>query len=331
MGKRIEWIDVSKGIGIILVLIGHISLNGGLNKFIYSFHMPLFFILSGFTFKLAKKENFIKNKINTILIPYFSFSLLSYIYWFLIERKIRSQEVSLMHAFSNIFIARPGSENYIFNVSLWFLPTIFILQLLMYFFTKTKNYNRYLVKSIMFTLILGYISSNYLEINLPWGGNIVLIVLPLFLFGYLLSIHIDKVESINIINLKSFMIFICILIIISKYLSIDLNNLKVSNYILFIFTSILGFIVVYILSNIIKSELITYLGKNSLTILCIHEPIKRIVIMVASKITNISAQSMRTNYMGIGMLGIILIIIMTISVEIIYKYFYFLLGKRRKD
>ena len=64
MGKRIEWIDVSKGIGIILVLIGHISLNGGLNKFIYSFHMPLFFILSGFTFNLAKKEKFIKNKYN---------------------------------------------------------------------------------------------------------------------------------------------------------------------------------------------------------------------------------------------------------------------------
>ena len=59
--KRNDFIDFLKGIGIILVVIGHVSQNERINDFIYSFHMPLFFFISGFLFNY-KKENFTKNK-----------------------------------------------------------------------------------------------------------------------------------------------------------------------------------------------------------------------------------------------------------------------------
>lgn len=60
--ERIKWIDCVKGIAIILVIIGHsisISLVRGL---IFSFHMPLFFILSSMTFKCSKDINEYKIK-----------------------------------------------------------------------------------------------------------------------------------------------------------------------------------------------------------------------------------------------------------------------------
>lgn len=41
--KRIKYLDIAKAIGIILVLIGHISRNEIISKVIYSFHMPFFF------------------------------------------------------------------------------------------------------------------------------------------------------------------------------------------------------------------------------------------------------------------------------------------------
>ena len=44
--NRIKWIDISKGIGIILVLMGHISKIKIINNVIYAFHMPLFFMIS---------------------------------------------------------------------------------------------------------------------------------------------------------------------------------------------------------------------------------------------------------------------------------------------
>ena len=47
--ERIEYIDVAKGIGMLLVIMGHAFPAGRITKIIYSLHMPLFFILSGFT------------------------------------------------------------------------------------------------------------------------------------------------------------------------------------------------------------------------------------------------------------------------------------------
>ena len=49
MRKRIDFIDYSKGLGIFFVVFGHVYCgNNIVTNWIYSFHMPLFFILSGF-------------------------------------------------------------------------------------------------------------------------------------------------------------------------------------------------------------------------------------------------------------------------------------------
>lgn len=53
--KRIAWIDVAKGLAILLVIAGHsLGYNSLICKIIYSFHMPLFFILSGYNLKPAE-------------------------------------------------------------------------------------------------------------------------------------------------------------------------------------------------------------------------------------------------------------------------------------
>ena len=49
----IRWIDNLKGFGILLVVIGHTVPREGLGQWIYAFHMPLFFFISGFL--LSKK------------------------------------------------------------------------------------------------------------------------------------------------------------------------------------------------------------------------------------------------------------------------------------
>ncbi len=90
--NRIEWVDAAKGMGIILVVYAHVA--RGLNKsgifdgnafeivdaIIYSFHMPLFFFLSGiFYLRTMEKRGFtgtIFSKINTIIYPYIIWSLI---------------------------------------------------------------------------------------------------------------------------------------------------------------------------------------------------------------------------------------------------------------
>lgn len=80
MNRSIE-IDAMKGIAIISVMLGHfIASHYGMENFlfrlIYSFHMPLFFILSGYFFKVRSSREIIKNMWNSLLKYYCIFSLI---------------------------------------------------------------------------------------------------------------------------------------------------------------------------------------------------------------------------------------------------------------
>ena len=70
--NRIVEIDLLKGFGIVLMIMGHIGFGKAFDTWIHSFHMPIFFVISGF---LWKKRNisfkdFFKRKASSLLIPY---------------------------------------------------------------------------------------------------------------------------------------------------------------------------------------------------------------------------------------------------------------------
>ena len=76
--QRLDWADVAKGIGILLMAVGHSAIppdRWGI--WIYSFHMPLFFFLSGYFFSLRPGgvADTIRHKAFPILMPYLSYSL----------------------------------------------------------------------------------------------------------------------------------------------------------------------------------------------------------------------------------------------------------------
>lgn len=76
MKRRVDWIDIAKGLCILLVVFGHeLTWDDGLRYAIYAFHIPMFFILSGMTVFLSgelenKFEIFLKRNINGLFRPY---------------------------------------------------------------------------------------------------------------------------------------------------------------------------------------------------------------------------------------------------------------------
>jgi fucose 4-O-acetylase-like acetyltransferase len=91
---RVDWVDIAKGLGIVLVVVGHVLRGLGsshlmswtpavqfADRWIYSFHMPLFFFLTGlFLFGSATKRqlsDFSSDKLRTIAYPYFVWSFLT--------------------------------------------------------------------------------------------------------------------------------------------------------------------------------------------------------------------------------------------------------------
>lgn len=154
MGKflmREQWVDYAKGIGIILVVIGHV--NRGLdssgiflsNSFfklfdsiIYSFHMPLFFFLSGIFFiKSIEKKNksyFIMKKIETIVYPYALWSIIQGIVAVSLS-KFTNSRTDIVSVFS--FPYHPIAQ-------FWFLYALFMIFMVSCLIYKKEYFTSYL-------------------------------------------------------------------------------------------------------------------------------------------------------------------------------------------
>lgn len=92
--NRLDWIDIAKGIGIVLVVFAHTLVPqirenstgaGFLWIFIYNFHMPLFFFLSGWLFEkglshYTNTPKFILGKLKFLMLPYLTFSVFAYVF-----------------------------------------------------------------------------------------------------------------------------------------------------------------------------------------------------------------------------------------------------------
>lgn len=177
--QRVHWIDVAKGLGIILVSFGHIrngngqsvwlpDLNESIN-IIYLFHMPLFFFLGGFTFSSRRKfPVFIKVKAKTLLVPYYIFSL-----YFLakpIAAVFSPTLVDGLHT-NRDYASNIGMQfyNILINGSgLWFLWAYFIGELIVYPLSKNlKSHYQYILLGMVF-IIASIFYSSYIHITLPF-------------------------------------------------------------------------------------------------------------------------------------------------------------------
>ena len=99
--KRLDFLDVCKGIGIVLVILGHIyGLSSKVGIWIYSFHMPLFFILSGLVYNEKKNTElpffeFLKKKAKSYLVPYYLYALINLVIELLWSKFYLSENVTL--------------------------------------------------------------------------------------------------------------------------------------------------------------------------------------------------------------------------------------------
>ena len=331
--KRNIQLDIMKGIGILLVIVGHISQNKTLNTWIYSFHIPLFFFVSGIIYYMANvcgSKEFLVRKYKSLLIPYLVFSTLSFIYWCFIERYLRGSSESVMHQFIEIFLSQGGDSNHEFNVALWFLPCLFVMEILFDFIRRRFNDKKYIMSFLVICSIVGFIFSQYIPIRLPFSIDTMFVAIPFYGIGFLIAPFFNSINYFINDN-KTIISIVFILLslgVLFFYKGNNFNNNNYSNYILLYIVSFIGIILIIIFSNIInKNRILLYLGSNTLILMCIHEPLKRIVLIIVSKITNINTDVLRSNIFLIILLSVLLILIMYPFINIIKIYMPFMIGK----
>lgn len=160
--ERMKWVDVYKGIMIILVVVGHAT--GQFNSWIYQFHMVAFFFISGYLCTLERRNGIelIIKKFFSIMLPYYAFSIIGIfvnmflnrvgIYEFLFGDSYVEIGTALKGLFfnGNIFVQYLGT--------FWFLAALFGVELchilIYYFVGKKVNKISFIISLILY--ILGY-------------------------------------------------------------------------------------------------------------------------------------------------------------------------------
>lgn len=164
---RIEWVDAAKGIGILMVMFGHNWLDWKYCYYFYSFHMPLFFILAGYTFSARRAPfEFIKQKVKVLIIPYVLFVICYLIFYGVLGHAHRGDYDMGAEVLAFLMQQR--------HTYLWFLPVLFLSELCVYVLSRAKLTTN--IKLGVILLILALI--HYLTIctgcvNLIWNLDLV--------------------------------------------------------------------------------------------------------------------------------------------------------------
>lgn len=271
MNQRIAWIDSSKGIGILLVVLGHTFLPIDLKSFIFSFHVPLFFFISGFltTKKDLKFQEFIVKRIKSLIVPYFIYSFIFIIYMIIRVQTGTIENVDITRFLVGVFYSI-GVDNWMVIIPLWFVTCLFAVELMFFSFKKLKNDWVILIFLIILS-ILGYLQTLFSHPRLPWSIDIALTALVFFGIGYLCSKHTTFFSLKNKYVIFSLLILSILTNVLFTNNNIDMNNNKLGNYFDFYIAASAGIVFTIIISVYLSSsKILGYFGRNTLIILALH-------------------------------------------------------------
>lgn len=277
--KRIDYIDLMKGICIILVVLLHCDIQipyEHLDLMLRNVRMPLYFFLSGLFFKeYASFFDFTIRKINKLIIPYIFFAFFPF--------TLASLVVSDLFPQKTFFL--PIRILYVpLNYPLWFLRGLFLTYILYYGFHRISKSWPETIKLIIIILISvsGWIVNNEiiqyrentytLDLILSMNIMVPFIALPYFYIASLLKKR--NVLTMNI-KLQYAILGICIFAILWYFTAqsgVDYMFSKFSdNYIFLYIASLSGIGVIWLLSYTLKKiPVISYLGRYSIIILGTH-------------------------------------------------------------
>lgn len=277
--KRIEFIDLAKGLCILLVVWQHTASTFELPTYPFkvalsSFRMPLYFFLSGLFFK--NYENFfgfVKRKTNKLLIPFVFFYIATSVFLPYILAYFHLRPAPGEGALWAFFW-----KEYFPNIPIWFLLGLFWTNLMFYFILfLSKKFHARLEKSmlIFFSIFLGLFGRymGKIGLNLPMFLDTAMTSVPFFCAGYLTCRH-TKILYPNILDKfnipLSVLGFFLTFLLASATVSYSENKFELPAVSMYL-CGLMGTFSVLLLSKTIRRiPLISYFGRYSIIILLTH-------------------------------------------------------------
>lgn len=275
--KRIEYLDIARGIAILLMIIGHVIDKGWKRDVIFSFHMPLFIIISGMFYKERDLKTFLVNIIKKLILPYLIVLLITN----LIQSYFIENNKDIIQILKNYLIQISYSYSYIKIKTdvksigvIWFFPFLAIIRTIFYTLKKvTKEDDVLLFLMCIFISYIGYILGQK-GMWLVFSIDVALSSVIFYYIGYF--INKNKVLDNILRNKKLLLIILLIWMLGIKFGCIELAVRKYPGGLFSFITAICGTIIVLKISMIIEqktklmTKILAWFGKNSMYILLIH-------------------------------------------------------------
>lgn len=274
--KRFRWLDIAKGMAILCTIIGHTVSNGHLRNFIFSFHMPLFFVAAGYTIRPIPSEELAKatwKDFKRLYIPVFVMREIS----FLVEISFKKEEVlyslwdnmrRILWGNGNDYTMPGGFPVYGVGV-LWFLIALFWCKLAYRIcLNKVKNY-----RPIFLLFLTVACMWEGQEVRLPQCLDLIPVGMLFMEEGYQLrQSGKEDAPAMHLVGIGSFFVWIYLLWTQDVY--IELAVRKYPQFILSVFVAGIACLAVFqfskALENFSSSRVLEWVGRNSLDLLCIH-------------------------------------------------------------
>lgn len=285
--ERIVWIDQLRGIAMFFVVLGHVALPKEAQSVIYSFHMPLFFIISGLTLNDEKIrrtpiKEYIWNKFQKLIIPYLWMCFAMFPLWYFAYHCLKDIKTGIGGAMWGIFI---GNNAFVSSPSnaLWFLLVLFLADILYAAIQKYAGDNeKYVTLAIVVCLCIGYLDQGIKHI---WHFNVAFTAIVFMYVGKCFMDYYKNHERIRIVSLRdiNYCGFIAVLFAtgaISHQLNgrISMTANKFGNSIIFYYITALSFsfALILIIMKMPVIKILKYIGQNTLLYVGVHLPVLRI-------------------------------------------------------
>ena len=268
--SRLEFVDIAKGIGIMIVCFGHSGAEDVVISWIGGFIVPLFFILSGYMYKdkgiPVGKDLYNKGK--KLLKPYMFFSVVL----LLIYKRFAWNDIVgvfysryclyTYHAPDNIFFMKAT------NSPMWFLTAMFATFPLFYIIMKNEKY----IKWIVLSYLLITWGCTFLPILLPWSLDVVFIMAIFMYIGVLFR------RQENLLNKPSYIYWLIIaaFLILCKVNGEPNPSVRElgNSLLLYMITGVLGSISMMWICKHLEgkplSGLLADIGRHTLVIFCLQ-------------------------------------------------------------
>ncbi len=331
--KRLDYIDIAKALGMLTIMWGHIAINKSV-VFVYAFHIPLFFFLSGMVFvqdKYPDFKSFVKRRIQTLIVPYIIYSFITWAIWAVFSYVTHANVDSYWMPLAETFIAQ-GSEGYlVHNVPLWFVSCLFVMELSYYWIAKLPDVWNLIVCVLL--AVLGYVLVNYFDFFdftlLPWSIEVAMSALIFYATGHLFIKHIGHQKFENRVNKNrwvSFIVMIAMFVIVyyGALLNgrVSMGHANIHNPFLFYPIAYLGVFAFIVMSSLIAQSAfndtkcmrgVRWFGQNSFIAMVIHNPIKGFVVVSLASVLGMKKAAVERGTLT-ALLALLITLVATIAI-----------------